>query len=214
MTYEEFKEEFQGVTEYLPEQYRELQVTIQERNNAFKNYDAAAFSDQKNPKVRFPELDLKGIYNSIKDKLNKNGISYVFSGLSKELGMIMEKAYKDSGVLKDKENQNLMVSVEKNHLIYDLRCEQVEDTLGSVAVMEDIAKQENSDLLVVPFQGQLLLVAEKEVENAGGTVDEFVTEAEIFMLADGGAYGKNVFLYDMQNRNLSVIESKSIVKTI
>ena len=214
MTYEEFKEEFQGVTEYLPEQYRELQVIIQERNNAFKNYDTAAFSDQKNPKVRFPELDLKGIYNSIKDKLNKNGISYVFSGLSKELGMIMEKAYKDSGVLKDKENQNLMVSVEKNHLIYDLRCEQVEDTLGSVAVMEDIAKQENSDLLVVPFQGQLLLVAEKEVQNAGGTVDEFVTEAEIFMLADGGAYGKNVFLYDMQNRNLSVVESKSMVKTI
>ncbi len=217
MTYEEFKEEFQEITEYLPEQYRGLQVTIQKRSNAFKkSCDTAAFSDLENPKVKFREIDLKGIYNRIKDKLNKNGVSYVFAGLSKELTMLLEKAYKDSGILepKAKENKNLMVNIEKNRLIYDLRCEQVQDTLDSVTVMEDIAKQENSDLLVVPFQGQLVLVAEKEVQNAGGTVDDFVTEAEIFMLADGGAYGKNVFLYDMENKSLSVVESKSMVRTI
>ncbi len=216
MTYEEFKEEFQEITEYLPEQYRGLQVTIQKRSDAFKrSCDTAAFSDLENPEVKFREMDLKGIYSRIKDNLNKNGVAYVFSGLSKELTMILEKAYKDSGILesKGKENKNLIVNIEKNHLIYDLRCEQVQDTLDSVAVMEDIAKQENSDLLVVPFQGQLVLVAKKEVENAG-TIDEFVTEAEIFMLADGGAYGKNVFLYDMENRNLSIVESKSMVKTI
>lgn len=34
------------------------------------------------------------------------------------------------------------------------------------------------------------------------------------MLADGGAYGKNVFLYDMENKSLSVVESKSMVRTI
>ncbi len=215
MTYDEFKDEFKEITEYLPEQYRGLQVTIQKRSNAFKkSCDTAAFSDLENPEVNFREIDLKGIYSRIKDKLNKNGVSYVFAGLSKELTMLLEKAYKDSGILEAKENKNLMVSIEKNRLIYDLRCEQVQDTLDSVAVMEDIAKQENSDLLVVPFQGQLVLVAEKEVQNAGGTIDEFVTEAEIFMLADGGAYGKNVFLYDMQNKNLSVVESKSMVKTI
>lgn len=215
MTYEEFKEEFQKITEYLPEQYRGLQVTIQKRSNAFKkSCDTAAFSDLENPKVKFREIDLKGIYNRIKDKLNKNGVSYVFAGLSKELTMLLEKAYKDSGILEPKENKNLMVNIEKNRLIYDLRCEQVQNTLDSVTVMEDIAKQENSDLLVVPFQGQLVLVAEKEVQNAGGTVDDFVTEAEIFMLADGGAYGKNVFLYDMENKSLSVVESKSMVRTI
>lgn len=215
MTYEEFKEEFQEITEYLPEQYRGLQVTIQKRSNAFKkSCDTAAFSDLENPKVKFREIDLKGIYNRIKDKLNKNGVSYVFAGLSKELTMLLEKAYKDSGILEPKENKNLMVNIEKNRLIYDLRCEQVQNTLDSVTVMEDIAKQENSDLLVVPFQGQLVLVAEKEVQNAGGTVDDFVTEAEIFMLADGGAYGKNVFLYDMENKSLSVVESKSMVRTI
>lgn len=215
MTYDEFKDEFKKITEYLPEQYRGLQVTIQKRSNAFKkSCDTAAFSDLENPEVKFREIDLKGIYSRIKNKLNKNGVSYIFAGLSKELTMLLEKAYKDSGILEAKENKNLMVSIEKNHLIYDLRCEQVQDTLDSVAVMEDIAKQENSDLLVVPFQGQLVLVAEKEVQNAGGTIDEFVTEAEIFMLADGGAYGKNVFLYDMQNKNLSVVESKSMVKTI
>ena len=215
MTYEEFKEEFQEITEYLPEQYRGLQVTIQKRSNAFKkSCDTAAFSDLENPKVKFREIDLKGIYNRIKDKLNKNGVSYVFAGLSKELTMLLEKVYKDSGILEPKENKNLMVNIEKNRLIYDLRCEQVQNTLDSVTVMEDIAKQENSDLLVVPFQGQLVLVAEKEVQNAGGTVDDFVTEAEIFMLADGGAYGKNVFLYDMENKSLSVVESKSMVRTI
>ena len=215
MTYEEFKEEFQEITEYLPEQYRGLQVTIQKRSNAFKkSCDTAAFSDLENPKVKFREIDLKGIYSRIKDKLNKNGVSYVFAGLSKELTMLLEKAYKDSGILEPKENKNLMVNIEKNRLIYDLRCEQVQNTLDSVTVMEDIAKQENSDLLVVPFQGQLVLVAEKEVQNAGGTVDDFVTEAEIFMLADGGAYGKNVFLYDMENKSLSVVESKSMVRTI
>ena len=215
MTYEEFKEEFQEITEYLPEQYRGLQVTIQKRSNAFKkSCDTAAFSDLENPKVKFREIDLKGIYSRIKDKLNKNGVSYVFAGLSKELTMLLEKAYKDSGILEPKENKNLMVNIEKNRLIYDLRCKQVQDTLDSVTVMEDIAKQENSDLLVVPFQGQLVLVAEKEVQNAGGTVDDFVTEAEIFMLADGGAYGKNVFLYDMENKSLSVVESKSMVRTI
>ncbi len=159
---------------------------------------------------------MKGIYSRIKNKLNKNGVPYVFAGLSKELTMLLEKAYKDSGILelKEKENKNLMVNIQKNRLIYDLRCEQVQDTLDSVTVMENIAKQENSDLLVVPFQGQLVLVAEKEVQNAGGTVDDFVTEAEIFMLADGGAYGKNVFLYDMENKSLSVVESKSMVRTI
>ncbi len=217
MTYEEFKEEFQEITEYLPEQYRGLQVTIQKRSNAFKkSCDTAAFSDLENPKVKFREIDLKGIYSRIKNKLNKNGVPYVFAGLSKELTMLLEKAYKDSGILelKEKENKNLMVNIQKNRLIYDLRCEQVQDTLDSVTVMENIAKQENSDLLVVPFQGQLVLVAEKEVQNAGGTVDDFVTEAEIFMLADGGAYGKNVFLYDMENKSLSVVESKSMVRTI
>lgn len=217
MTYEEFKEEFQEITEYLPEQYRGLQVTIQKRSNAFKkSCDTAAFSDLENPKVKFREIDLKGIYSRIKNNLNKNGVPYVFAGLSKELTMLLEKAYKDSGILesKEKENKNLIVNIEKNRLIYDLRCEQVQDTLDSVTVMEDIAKRENSDLLVVPFQGQLVLVAEKEVQNAGGSVDDFVTEAEIFMLADGGAYGKNVFLYDMENKSLSVVESKSMVRTI
>ena len=93
----------------------------------------------------------------------------------------------------------------KEGKIYDVRCTKVSDTLRNLSILDNIADIEKTDLYVVPYEGQLVIISEKEMLESESKLEDILKELKEEMVMDIDHYGCDVLKFDRAKKSLTQV---------
>ncbi len=198
MVYEEFKEIFkEEIVEYLPRAYHHLLVDIETKEDKFKGtYDIIHFTDDRHPDAQLPSFNLTGVYQSVKERLNEDSIVNVFAEFAEELGRVLNASYKENGI------DETVTSIEKVQMIYQVTSDNLQQVLDSPDFLQKLAEDEMGDLIIIPFDEQMIIVPKKEIPE--DLEEDFLVETENFI--QDFSEKTQIYFYQKDEQHLGMIQ--------
>lgn len=203
MEYVEFKENFcENMIKFLPEKYRVLSISIKETKDGFskKVIEQAVIKYQD---TELCTINLTNFFEIEKEKIEQVGIVSYLTELSDSFKDSLDLSLKKQNIHLPEADPIYNHEVySKEGKIYDIRCTKVKDTLSNIGILENISELESSDLYIVPYDGQLVVISEREIKESEIDFPIMLEELEKSLLTDIDHFGSNVLKYNKDTKSI------------
>ena len=153
-------------------------------------------------------VNLKILYNKQNKAIIENGLQAFLVELAEEMSNSLEEAIARYEVSLPQEMKENHIICSREGQVYDVRCEHIRDTVNNMKLIHELAAKEESDLYIVPYCGQLIVLSEKAIKEAELELELVLSEMREQLINDIDHFGSFVLRYDREKRSLEKVKGE------